>query len=141
MAGLEHRRTPGAIWMNNFVYVYSADLNTAYAAANCLALARLPKERIRERDAAEREIWNCRESQPAEHRGYVRVRAGRVRSSGARARGAKSSRYVGEYYCGCPGFFLWADAMHHIKRDGRSPRVFPLPPAEDVAMENSQQSR
>ena len=53
MAGLEHLRTPGAIWTNNFVYVYSADVNTAYDPANRLVLARVPKERIRERDAYE----------------------------------------------------------------------------------------
>ena len=48
------------MWMNNFVYVYSGDVNTAYAAANCLVLARVPKARIREREAAEREVCKCR---------------------------------------------------------------------------------
>jgi hypothetical protein len=39
--------------MNNFACVYSADVNTAYAAANCLVRARVPKERIRKRGAYE----------------------------------------------------------------------------------------
>ena len=39
--------------MNNFVYVYSPDENTAYEVADRLVLARVPKERIRERDAYE----------------------------------------------------------------------------------------
>jgi hypothetical protein len=38
---------------DDFVYVYSPDVNTAYEAADCLVLARVPKERIRERDAYE----------------------------------------------------------------------------------------
>jgi hypothetical protein len=38
---------------DNFVYVYSPDTNTAYAAADRLVLARVPKERIGERDAYE----------------------------------------------------------------------------------------
>ena len=53
MAGLEHLRTPGAIWMSNFVYVYLPDGNTAYDPAYRLVLARVPKDRIRERDAYE----------------------------------------------------------------------------------------
>ena len=39
--------------MSNFVYVYSPDVNTAYDPADRLVLARVPKERIRERDAYE----------------------------------------------------------------------------------------
>jgi CubicO group peptidase (beta-lactamase class C family) len=38
---------------DNFVYVYSPDVNTAYQPADHLVLARAPKERIRERDAYE----------------------------------------------------------------------------------------
>jgi CubicO group peptidase (beta-lactamase class C family) len=38
---------------DNFVYVYSPDVNTAYQAADHLVLARVPKDRIRERDAYE----------------------------------------------------------------------------------------
>jgi CubicO group peptidase (beta-lactamase class C family) len=38
---------------DNFVYVYSPDANTAYEVADRLVLARVPKERIRERDAYE----------------------------------------------------------------------------------------
>jgi CubicO group peptidase (beta-lactamase class C family) len=38
---------------DNFVYVYSPDVNTAYQPADHLVLARVPKERIRERDAYE----------------------------------------------------------------------------------------
>ena len=38
---------------DNFVYVYSPDENTAYEVADRLVLARVPKERIRERDAYE----------------------------------------------------------------------------------------
>jgi CubicO group peptidase (beta-lactamase class C family) len=38
---------------DNFVYVYSPDSNTAYDPADRLVLARVPKDRIRERDAYE----------------------------------------------------------------------------------------
>jgi CubicO group peptidase (beta-lactamase class C family) len=38
---------------DNFVYVYSPDVRTAYGPADRLVLARVPKERIRERDAYE----------------------------------------------------------------------------------------
>jgi CubicO group peptidase (beta-lactamase class C family) len=38
---------------DNFIYVYSPDVNTAYEPADRLVLARVPKERIRERDAYE----------------------------------------------------------------------------------------
>jgi hypothetical protein len=39
--------------MSNFVYVYSPDGNAAYDPADRLVLARVPKDRIRERDAYE----------------------------------------------------------------------------------------
>jgi CubicO group peptidase (beta-lactamase class C family) len=38
---------------DKFVYIYSPDANTAYEPADRLVLARVPKERIRERDAYE----------------------------------------------------------------------------------------
>jgi CubicO group peptidase (beta-lactamase class C family) len=38
---------------DNFVYIYSPDTNTAYDPADRLVLARVPKERIRDRDAYE----------------------------------------------------------------------------------------
>jgi CubicO group peptidase (beta-lactamase class C family) len=38
---------------DNYVYIYSPDANTAYDVADRLVLARVPKERIRERDAYE----------------------------------------------------------------------------------------
>ena len=42
---------------DEYVYIYSHDANSAYRAADCIVLARVPRERIREREAYE--FWRC----------------------------------------------------------------------------------